>query len=146
MAESEVEKKVEALRDRPTVTGKVVTESADSVVLRVGGVLVEAPARSVAARADAAGAAGEVTLTLNPDAEVLVSSVVPASGGLVGGNVFAATRPGLRADASNCNCNCNCNCDGVSSRCACNCNRAVQAESPRLLRVGAFRTAISLFS
>ena len=129
MAESEVEKKLEALRDRPTVTGKVVAESADSVVLRVGGVLVEAPTRSVAARADAAagaaaGGAGEATLTLNPDAEVLVSSVVPVGGGLVGGNVFAAAGPAvLRADASNCNCNCehgNCNCN-------CNCNARPEA-------------------
>ena len=127
MAESEVEKKLEALRDRPTVTGKVVAESADSVVLRVGGVLVEAPTRSVAARADAgaaAGGAGKATLTLNPDAEVLVSSVVPVGGGLVGGNVFAAAGPAvLRADA----CNCNCNCEHGNCNCNCNCNERAAA-------------------
>ena len=143
MPESDFDKKVEALRDQPTVTGRVVTESADSVVLRVGGALVEVPTRSIASRAAAAGAAagaaaaapGEITLTLAPDAQVLVSSVVPVGGGLVSGNVFAGLRSGPMA--SNCNCNCNV-ASGVSaqvapfaaavprpalaSNCNCNCN------------------------
>jgi hypothetical protein len=148
MAESDIEKKVNALRDQPTLVGKVVTESTDSVVLRVGGNLVEVPTQYIAARADPGGTAGEVELTISPDAEVLVSSVVPVSGGLVSGNIFAGLRPGLMADAGNCNCNCNCNCDGVSSRCNCNCNSQVSVAAESLLShpVGTFRTPISLLS
>jgi hypothetical protein len=108
------EDKIAGLRARPRLTGEILEESAEALVVRAGGCIVEIPLRSVA---DRIGTRDHVQLSLRENAEILVSTIVSAQEGFVVENVFGALNQGIFAD--NCNCNCNCNC---GDRCVCNCN------------------------
>jgi hypothetical protein len=92
---------------QPKVTGTLVQDGQDSVIIRAGDALIEVPTQHIQSRAQV-GTDHELALT--QDAQILVSTVVSAKSGFVGNNVFGSLIPHLLTD----NCNCNCNCGGGS--------------------------------
>lgn len=133
MAEIGIEKKRNALELRPRVTGKILIEADDGVVLQVGGCVVEIPRRHIVEQTPKAD---QVELTLSGDAEILVSTAVSVQKGFVADNVFGALVRDLQADA----CNCNCNCSSGNCNCNCNCNeRMFAVESPAVMTTRVFR-------
>jgi hypothetical protein len=120
-SETGIDKKLEAALGsaQPKLFGKVVSEADDGVVLQAGGCIVEVPKRHIAERFEKGN---EVVLTLNGDAEILVSTAVSVQKGFVADDVFGALVPSVLA----CNCNCNCNCSEKTrllfDACNCNCN------------------------
>jgi hypothetical protein len=129
-----IEQKISALEVQPRLTGTVVSEGSDGMVLQVGGTIVEIARRHIA---ELAPKGTEVELTLNSDAEILVSTPVSMEKGFIVDNVFGVLLPGIRADA----CNCNCNCPSGNCNCNCNCSeRQFLLESePGLATTQAFR-------
>ena len=107
---SSVDAKLNAVTQppQPKITGAIVAEDANSLTVKSGDAVIEIPTRHILGRV-AVGSSHE--LTLAPDAQILVSTVVSANSGFVGNNVFGALLPHFLAD----NCNCNCNCSGGGS-------------------------------
>src|SRR5262249_28452561 len=138
MAELDLHQKTSALQPQPRLTGKVISESADSLTVQAGGCLAEIPSRHIAQRT---AQGQEVELVLTKDAEILVSTLVSAKKGLVASDAFGALVPGVLAD----NCNCNCNCREVCN-CNCNCNCTCSVEALADNAGGALRPFLKPFS
>ena len=120
--DSTFEKKKEALkRPLPKVSGKVVAETEESLVISSGLRLLEIPLGSIARKTEEEDADGNVAvdLALERDAEIIQSSLVAvdAPKDILSGDIFEI----ISVDVVGCNCNCNCNC-GSGSNCNCNCN------------------------
>lgn len=107
---SQIQAKLNAVTQapQPKITGAIVTEDQNSVVLKAGDAVIEIPVQHVLGRVQTGG---DHEFTLAPDAQILVSAAVSAKAGFIGNNVFGALVPYFLAD----NCNCNCNCGGSSS-------------------------------
>ncbi len=106
----------------PKLTGQVVSEDADSIVLKAADAIIEVAITDIAHRSGS-GREDEVELTLTATARLIVSTVVTVDKGFVGSNVFGPLVPGVLAD----NCNCNCNCGSIQET-------AASAEASRLRR------------
>ena len=140
------------LQHQPRLTGKVLSEADDTVLLQAGGCVVEIPPRHITERTPKGDL---VELTLSCQAEVLVSTPVSVQKGFLADNVFGAILPILEAGGCGlCACNnCRCNCNVHSSleagpcsdpKCNCNCNECrgdinVVPESPVVPPVRLFR-------
>jgi hypothetical protein len=118
MAASRLDRMTRALAEerQPHIIAPVVEEDASSVVLQVGGCLLEIPKNAIRSRKTLAGSDH---LTIDRDVEFIVSTAYSVKDGFLDDKVFADIPKSLCAD--NCNCNCNCNCDG-NCNCNCNCN------------------------
>ena len=121
MADIGVNQKMQTLKlqHQPRLTGKVLNEADDAVVLQVGGCVVEIPPRHIAERTPKGD---QVELTLSGDAKILVTTSVSVQKGFLADDVFGELNRAIVAEDGNCACNCNCNCGGDQSRCNCNCN------------------------
>lgn len=106
----------------PKLTGELVGEDQDSIVLKAADALIEVPTTDIVERSGT-GRENEVELTLAADARLVVSTVVKVDKGFVGSNVFGPLVPGVLAD----NCNCNCNCSTIQ-------DTAASVEASRLRR------------
>jgi hypothetical protein len=93
----------------PRISGRVVSETDDSIVIKAEDAIIEIGKHHVSNRAERSK--GDVELTLTPDATMLVSTVVSVEKGFVGSNIFGPLVPSVLAD----NCNCNCNCSSIQS-------------------------------
>ncbi len=118
MGESTVDRVKKLLRQQnlPVVSGEAVEHTADSLIVRTGGCVVELPHSCIESQRESGTT---VELTLKENAEVLVSCLVPVGHGFIEDNVFGGLLGGLFAA---CNCNCNCNCGDGNCNCNCNCN------------------------
>jgi len=106
MSNGDLEKRFDALRagGQPKLRGQLVTRAGDALTIRAGGSLLEVPLRAVTNMTEQGQ---DVQLSLAPDAEVMVHTLVTAGKGFVADNVFGAlVDAGLIATACNCNCNC----------------------------------------
>lgn len=111
MSSSSFESRVSAALQTggPTLAGRLISEDESSLVLKAGDALIEVGVGHVVERN--AGPGGDIELTLAPDAQLMVSTLVTVDQGFVGSNVFGPLVPGVLAD----NCNCNCNCGSVEN-------------------------------
>jgi hypothetical protein len=117
MAGINTKTKVEALRKgpEPRLTGKILVDADDGVIMQAGGCIIEIPRQSILQRAEKREEGEETELVLDKDAEIVVSLLISAEKGFVADNVFGALVPSFLDSNCNCNCvgsNCNCNCGG----------------------------------
>lgn len=124
MSQSSFETRVAAAMETagPKVTGQLVSEDTNSIVLKAADAIIEVATGDITERSGS-GRGNEVELTLTATARLIVSTVVTVDKGFVGSNVFGPLVPDIVGD----NCNCNCNCSSIQ-------DTAASVEASRLRR------------